>query len=138
LNLLGNSALDLDPASAFTNNTAGNLFQTTPNVCALLTSTGNTASGGPTITNTVSSNNVFASLQKTNTTGVSIPVTGAAPLSSTDVTLKSVISNSASGGIQLSIFTGKYVYVYSDAGLQIIAVAPASNQIAMQGAFRAY
>jgi len=46
--------------------------------------------------------------------------------------------NTAAGGRQFSIFTGKYAYIYTSAGLQIVAFESSSNEIAMAGVFRAY
>jgi len=114
---------------------------TTP-ACASLLSAGTTASAGPF--------NVFASLQiapqqSANTSGTSIPVTGASIAAVTDtsagnVTLNSLMANikTMTGGTHLSIFTGKYAYVYSSSGMHIIAFSPSSNGIAMAGPYKAY
>jgi hypothetical protein len=78
---------------------------------------------------------VFASLQTASQLNGSIPVTGVSATGSV-ATLKSVVSKTASGGF--GIFAGKYGYVYSEAGLQIVAWVSSPSEAAVRGTFRAY
>ncbi|HSL44704.1 MAG TPA: hypothetical protein VK897_14805 [Anaerolineales bacterium] len=117
---LGNSALNLISSPTFANNGAGDIFPENPPTC------GGVAVAPTTTTTSAAVTNVFTSLQvapKATATGSS--------------------SNTSSGGVSLtefmkgngiafgSIFFGQYAYLDSSSGLQVVALAPASDTLAM-------
>jgi len=152
LNFVGGTALNLVSSPTFANNAAGDFFPASPAICAVLASTsgsGNTTSGAGSSNvgaGAVSNGNVFASLQiapQQNASALSSQRSGSVSgtnFGSANVTLNSYITNirTTAGGIELSIFTGKYTYIYSSSGLHIIAFSPSSDGIAMDGSYKAY
>lgn len=108
---LGNSALNLLSPPTFSNNGAGDIFPVTPATCGFVITSAPTASGA---------SNIFASLQ-------------VAP-EQNDVSLNTFLADSRTlnDGVHGALFVGKYAYIHSDSGLQIVAYAPSSNSIAME------
>jgi len=125
---LGTSALNQGGSPVFSGNGAGDIFPASPALCSLVLGPGN---GG----NALGSSNLFASFRTGG--GNSFSTSGT---SLGNLTLTSFMANlnTAAGGRQFSIFTGKYAYIYTSAGLQIVAFESSSNEIAMAGVFRAY
>jgi hypothetical protein len=101
---LVDSALDLASPPVFANNGAGNIFPANPVLCPANSSDGLTS---------------LSAL--TGTTGFG------------NVTLNSFLANSRVGTGSQGIFIGQYMYVHSLAGLQVFALDPASQLVAMAG-----
>ena len=120
---LGSSTLNLVSSPTFANNGAGDVFPANPATCAPLLSSGIPAGA----------TNVVASLQTVSLNSS----TPGSPNTSTELafgnmTLKKLLAKTLGSG-HLGVFTGKYAYVYSSSGMQIIAFSPTSNGIAMGG-----
>lgn len=105
---LVDSALDLASPPVFANNGAGNIFPANPVLCPGATSTGG-------------SEGLTSLSALTGTTGFG------------NVTLNSYLANSRVGTGSQGIFIGQFMYVHSLAGLQIFALDPASQLVAMAG-----
>jgi hypothetical protein len=105
LNLVS-SALNMAEPAVFSGNGAGNIFPASPTLCSFPLSSG--AAG-------VSS---LASI--TGTSGLA------------NISLSSFLANTPMG-VSQGIFIGKYNYVHTLAGLQIISLDPAFQQVAMTG-----
>jgi hypothetical protein len=135
LSVVNANLLQLAPPAVFANNTAGNIFQD-PGTCVFTAPTtpstpptGGTGStsGTPTTPTTQQTGSV-----STNTT-VSYAVLGnyigtvSAGTSLGKATLNSFLANSAiANGGYLTLFMGRYAYVYSMSGMQIVAYYPIS------------
>ncbi len=124
---LGTSALDLISAT-FGNNGLADISPANPATCTVVFALSN----GTTVSNTGSSN-IFASLQ------VSSQKSGGSAVasSSANMSLNTFLSDAKMANGGASIFIGKYAYVYSSAGMQIVAFS-SSDAIAMRGPFKAY
>ncbi|HLO27522.1 MAG TPA: right-handed parallel beta-helix repeat-containing protein [Anaerolineales bacterium] len=118
---LGSSALDLDAANAptFSGNGAGDIFPTNPPTCTLVLG-GNTA-GGP-----------AAGMATGGTTGGTTVLASSSSFG--NLTFKSFLSSANA----LSSFAGRYAYVFSNSGIQIVVFTPSLDEIAMEGTYRAY
>ena len=104
---LVDSALSLESPPVFANNGAGNIFPANPVLCPV-----NNTAGGDGLTS-------LSAL--TGTIGFG------------NVTLNSYLANSRVGTGSQGIFIGQYMYVHSLAGLQVFALDPASQLVAMAG-----
>jgi hypothetical protein len=136
-----NAALNQSGSPIFAANGAGDIFQD-PGTCVF------TVSGGSTPTTPVilqQSGNIFTS-STNNTllgnnafnTGMNFKSTSSISSNLVKVTLNSFLANTRlANDIHVSIFMGKYVYLYSSDGMQIVAYS-SSDAIAMQGPYKAY
>jgi hypothetical protein len=149
-----NGALSQSGAPVFANNGAGNIFQD-PGTCVFATTPPPAAppttpptnpptapvnnpvnTGTDTGTNTETStsaqgvNSLARTVRNSNVGGSSLfrSSTGGAWTTGNTVTLNGLLANStlANSTIHTLLFTGEYIYVYSDDGLLIIALSPNS------------
>jgi Right handed beta helix region len=136
-----NAALNQSGSPIFAANGAGDIFQD-PGTCVF------TVSGGSTPTTPVisqQSGNIFTSTTNNTllgnnalNTGMNFKSTSSISSNLAKVTLNSFLANTRlANDIHVSIFMGKYVYIYSSAGMQIVAFS-SSDAIAMQGPYKAY
>src|SRR5215207_2333250 len=143
-----NAALNQSGAPVFGTNGTGNIFQD-PGTCVFtpinppapvtppVNDTGSTPAALPAQQTTI------ASSQGTNKSVFSSVSLGGLPVKSSGgssspgaVTLNSFLANTRSltGSTHIGIFTGQYAYIYSSAGMQIIAFSPISvSEVAMVG-----
>lgn len=136
---LGTSPLDVVTAPTFANNGAGDMNPANPPTCSIVIGTPTTAASPAGTPQTASALDTKVSgNQVTNTatgafftTAFAMPVTGTlANNNAGAATLSSFVSISkVSGGTLASIFFGQYAYVYSSAGMQIVAYAPSSTEL---------
>lgn len=140
-----NAEFAQDGTTVFSNNGAGDIFED-PGTCVFNPPNNTNNPGTPPITNntglnpapaTFTGNSIEVDLQESpslDTTAISfVPATG---LTSNNVTSNRFLAKTgtASGIVQLNMFTGKYAYLYSDSGvLHIITFSPFSNILAMGG-----
>ena len=150
------------PAPVFANNTAGNIFQD-PGTCVFTapTTPTTTGNGGSTTSTGTSGNTTGSTTSNTGTSGTTTTtstvtshqtsgnaanyavlgsyigtVSKSANVSGVaKVTLNSFLANSRlTSGFYVGLFFGKYVFVYTDAGMLIVAYYPGSaNSVAMVG-----
>jgi hypothetical protein len=136
-----NATLNQSGSPIFAANGAGDIFQD-PGTCVF------TVSGGSTPTTPVisqQSGNIFTSTTNNTllgnnalNTGMNFKSTSSISSNLAKVTLNSFLANTRlANDIHVSIFMGKYVYIYSSAGMQIVAFS-SSDAIAMQGPYKAY
>jgi len=128
---LGNSALDLVTSPTFANNGVGDIFPATPATCALVFGSGSA-------TSSAGSSNIFASLQVTSQKNTNSVVGSSSASSSGNMSLDTFLSFAKVANDGNSIFMRKYAYIYSSAGMQIVAFSASLDAIAMHGAYRAY
>jgi len=136
---LGSSALDLATPPTFANNGAGDILPANPATCSLTPSGNNTTNN---TTNSVGLSNISngsGSIQIASQGSASFgkgSSTLATGLDPKKLSLNSFLANAGtSSGGNLSVFAGNYIYIYSRSGvlLQIIALSPSSNSLAMDG-----
>jgi hypothetical protein len=136
---LGTSALDLGVAPTFGNNAAGDIFPTNPPLCdLLLNNPGNPGTVGGNTTTGASSSNVFASFQIQPSAVSAAKSDTVYSAGTANLTLSEFLSKAVQGGDLVNIFIGKYAFIYTSTGMQILALAPSSKDIAMAGPYRAY
>ena len=136
-----NAALNQSGSPIFAGNGLGNIFQD-PGTCVFPVSGGSTPSTPTTPVTSQQSGNVLtgttnSTLSGSNTlnTGVSFNSSNSISSNLGNVTLNSFLANTRlANDIHVSIFMGKYAYIYSSSGMQIVAYAPSSlNHVAMVG-----
>jgi hypothetical protein len=116
---LGSSALNLLSAPTFSNNGAGNMNPANPPTCSFFAAApATTASAGAT----------FASLEVAPQTSASQDATSES--SDANVSLNTYLASSKSA--QGHIFIGKYAYVDTDAGIQVLAFVTPTDVMAME------
>jgi hypothetical protein len=129
---LGTSPLDLVGAP-----TAGTIVPANPPTCAIMVTATSANSTAPQTVSALDTK-VSGSQVNNSTSGVFfntalvLPVTGATANNAGSATLSSFLSISkvSTGGSLASVFFGKYAYVYSSAGMQIVAFAPSTDGLA--------
>ena len=141
-----NSALNQSglPLPVVTPNGVGNIFQD-PGTCVFPVSVGQTPTTPSTPTTPVTSQQsgnvltgtINSTLSGGNTLNTSMSFKSSSSISSNldRVTLNSFLANTRlANDVHVSIFMGKYAYIYSSSGMQIVAYAPSSlNHVAMVG-----
>jgi hypothetical protein len=136
-----NASLTQFGSPIFGGNTAGDIFQD-PGTCVFPVSAPITPSTPITQVTSQQSGNVLPSTLNNTLSGANTFNTSLSFKSSTNisgnlakVTLNSLLANaSLSNDFHLSIFMGRYAYIYSQNGMQIIVFAPSSlNNVAMVG-----
>ena len=100
--VLDNSALDIVSPPTFSGNGAGNIFPDSPASCS------------PVLNSSAGSGNLFATSLAAGTAFGSID-------------LSTYMANTQTGSGANGLFIGKYHYVHSDSGMQIIALDASSN-----------
>jgi hypothetical protein len=139
LNLV-NPALNITVAPTFGGNGAGDIFPASPAACPVLGGGGGGGGGNPGGGNTGNGNGTNTSNESQNNAlstssivlmGKSLGSTAAGTLSLNNLFAGTYqilgVSASPSGSVtRLSIFTGKYAYVHSSNGLQIVSLIIAS------------
>ena len=157
---LNNTSLDLISAPTFANNTLGDMFPAIPASCSIVVASnpGNNSGGSsnPTAPTPVVSQPTTAGNNNGAPSTVSkqvVPQQNAAlnrfffatALSSANVSLNNILTDTqvADGRVtmQISVFWGKYIYVYSTFadrsaptdGIQIISLKPVLTHVAMVG-----
>jgi hypothetical protein len=119
---LGSSALNLLSPPTFSNNGAGNMNPANPPTCSFF------AAAPVTTAATLGTTNLFASLAAAPQT--SQDATSEASGTSANVSLNTYLASSKTA--QGHIFMGKYAYVDTDAGIQVVAFLPDANVMAME------
>ena len=136
-----NAALNQSGSPIFAGNGLGNIFQD-PGTCVFPVSGGSTPSTPTTPVMSQQSGNVLtgttnSTLSGSNTlnTGMSFNSSNSISSNLGNVTLNSFLANTRlANDIHVSIFMGKYAYIYSSSGMQIVAYSPSSlNHVAMVG-----
>jgi parallel beta helix pectate lyase-like protein len=141
-----NSALNQSglPLPVVTPNGVGNIFQD-PGTCVFPVSVGQTPTTPSTPTTPVTSQQsgnvltgtINSTLSGGNTLNTSMSFKSSSSISSNldRVTLNSFLANTRlANDVHVSVFMGKYAYIYSSSGMQIVAYAPSSlNHVAMVG-----
>jgi hypothetical protein len=130
---LGSSPLDLVSPPIFANNGSGDIFPATPVTCTSPVSNGGTpgTTGGSTTGGTPAVNGTS---EINGSAGSSQLFTNADYTVSANASLNSFLANTRTGMSSIhGIFIGQYAYVDSINGLQIIALDPVSQDIAMSG-----
>ena len=115
---LGTSALNLLTPPTFSNNGAGDINPASPPTCSFATTSTAT---------TTEAANIFTSAEVTST---SQSADSNEDVGSDNVSLNQFMASSKTA--QGHIFVGKYAYVDTDAGLQIFALVPSSDVLAME------
>jgi hypothetical protein len=152
-----NAALNQSGSPIFATNGAGDIFQD-PGTCVFTPATSsntptlpveNTGSNTPNtpttpVTSQQSGNVLTSSINNTLSggnafnTGLNFKSSNNISSNLAKVTLNSFLANTRlANDIHLSIFIGKYAYLYSSDGMQIVAYS-SSDAIAMQGPYKAY
>ena len=136
-----NAAPNQSGSPIFAGNGLGNIFQD-PGTCVFPVSGGSTPSTPTTPVTSQQSGNVLtgttnSTLSGSNTlnTGMSFNSSNSISSNLDRVTLNSFLANTRlANDIHVSIFMGKYAYIYSSSGMQIVAYSPSSlNHVAMVG-----
>jgi len=136
-----NAALNQSGSPIFAGNGLGNIFLD-PGTCVFPVSGSSTPSTPTTPVTSQQSGNVLtgttnSTLSGSNTLNTSMSFKSSNSISSNlgNVTLNSFLANTRlANDIHVSIFMGKYAYIYSSSGMQIVAYAPSSlNHVAMVG-----
>jgi hypothetical protein len=134
-----NAALNQSGSPVFAGNAAGDIFQD-PGTCVFTPATSPTPAvdntGSTTGSRAVTSWNTggYASLGNPFSSGMAVrPSTGFSTNLAT-VTLNSFLANTRlANGSYISLFMGKYAYIYSQNGMQIVMYLPTLNSVAMVG-----
>lgn len=129
---LGSSALDLMSPATFANNGVGDIFPENQVICSPSQSSGDPATNGDPTTNGAPAANGSAGASNLFTSASYYSVSRT--VGSENVSLSSFLANTKTGNSSMhGTFIGKYAYVHSINGLQIIALYPISQEIAMVG-----
>jgi hypothetical protein len=144
---LTNPALDQVGSPVFGGNGLGDIFPAAPGACPVALGGGNTGGGstGNGTTGNTSGQSQLASLSTiaaagpTNLMGKSLGLANSASMSLNGLFTGNyhmfIVSTSQSGNVtKIGIFTGKYAYIHSSGGLQIVLLQPVSYTGTWMGA----
>jgi hypothetical protein len=132
---LGTSALDLITAPVFSGNGAGDIFQSTPVSCAPVLVSQPPVVSEPPVVSGFPVLNTGTDLANNNTGSANLfsgsLASAGSGASSKNISLISFLTNSESTIVSFGTFIGVYTYVDTPDGLQIFALYPVTQQVAM-------